>query len=102
MWRRARDQQPKPEDDPNYVGPPPRRPDPPTDEQPAHVLHLLLTLLTAGFWVIVWILLGLNANANNRVNRARYADDVAEWQVRYDKWQRRYHDVYGTPPPSAV
>ena len=27
----------------------------------SHVLHLLLTLLTAGLWVIVWILIAVSA-----------------------------------------
>lgn len=29
-----------------------------------HVLHLILTLLTVGFWVIIWVMVSLN-NASN-------------------------------------
>ncbi len=32
-----------------------------------HVLHLILTICTGGFWVIVWLLV---ANSNNRHNDA--------------------------------
>jgi hypothetical protein len=28
---------------------------------PNHVMHLLLTLLTMGFWLIVWILVALSS-----------------------------------------
>ena len=28
-------------------------------QRPSHVLHLILTLLTAGLWLIVWLLLSL-------------------------------------------
>lgn len=28
---------------------------------PNHILHLLLTLITGGFWVIVWFILSFNA-----------------------------------------
>ena len=28
---------------------------------PNHVLHLLLTILTAGLWLIVWILVGMSS-----------------------------------------
>jgi hypothetical protein len=92
----------EPEIDPNYVGPPPARPTPPRDEQPMHVLHLLLTIITAGFWVLIWILVGVNTAANNRANRARYQEDLADWKIAYDEWQRRYHAMYGTVPPPAV
>lgn len=93
---------PGPTTDPNYVGPPPARPEPPRDEQPAHILHLLLSIITGGIWILVWVLVGVNANANNRAMRARYTDDVAAWQAAYDAWQRRYHAVYGMAPPAAV
>ena len=28
--------------------------------RPNHILHLLLSIFTLGFWVIVWILIALN------------------------------------------
>ena len=36
----------------------------------SHVLHLLLSLLTLGLWVPVWLLVALsNANENRKVDR---------------------------------
>jgi hypothetical protein len=93
---------PEPEVDPSYVGPPPVRPEPPRDEQPAHILHLLLSIITGGIWILVWVLVAVNTSSNNRANRNRYDGDLADWRVAYDKWQRRYHEVYGTPPPPSA
>ena len=31
-----------------------------TGNRPNHILHLLLSIFTLGFWVIVWILIALN------------------------------------------
>lgn len=92
----------EPEVDPNYVGPPPVRPEPPRDEQPAHILHLLLSIITGGIWILVWVLIGVNTSANNRAQRDRYESDLADWRIAYDQWQRRYHDVYATPPPAQA
>jgi len=33
-----------------------------TKKTPNHVLHLLLTLFTAGLWLVVWILIALSAS----------------------------------------
>lgn len=30
-----------------------------------HILHLILTLLTFGFWVIVWVIVAINNNNYN-------------------------------------
>jgi len=35
---------------------------PHTKKTPNHVLHLLLTLFTAGLWLVVWILIALSAS----------------------------------------
>ena len=37
------------------------------DYQPAHVLHLLLSLITLGLWVPVWILVAVS----HRIERAK-------------------------------
>jgi len=29
-----------------------------------HILHLILTILTGGLWVIIWILLAMNFNTS--------------------------------------
>jgi len=35
----------------------------------SHVLHLLLSVVTAGLWVIIWILVGVsNASENARID----------------------------------
>jgi len=86
----------------NYVGPPPVRPELPRDVKPTHILHLLLTIITAGFWVLVWIVVTANMAANNRARRARYRAGLAAWEIAYVEWQHRYHAVYGAPPPPAV
>ena len=33
-------------------------------QTPNHLLHLLLTILTAGIWGIIWLLMSLNTAAN--------------------------------------
>ena len=39
-------------------------------KQTNHILHLILTFCTFGFWVIIWILLGLsNTIENGRMKR---------------------------------
>lgn len=40
-----------------------RRPTMHVQKSPSHVLHLLVSILTAGFWVPVWILIALNAGS---------------------------------------
>jgi hypothetical protein len=36
----------------------------------SHVLHLLLSVITAGFWLIVWILVAIsNASENSSIDR---------------------------------
>lgn len=34
-------------------------------ETPNHVLHLLLSVFTAGVWIIVWIILSIGASFNS-------------------------------------
>lgn len=43
-----------------------------TEAKTNHILHLLLTLLTGGLWVIVWIIVGMTneqkrSNASNNI-----------------------------------
>lgn len=33
-------------------------------EKPNHILHIILTLLTGGLWIIVWIILAMMAAGN--------------------------------------
>ena len=44
----------------------------------SHVLHLILSLITCGFWVIVWVLCGLsNAAVRNNAISVLAAEDVS-------------------------
>ena len=64
----------------------------------SHVLHLLLTVFTAGLWAPVWLLIGVNASSADKHERQRYAEQMAMYRQAYDDWQRRYHQVYGVAP----
>lgn len=36
-------------------------------KRPNHVLHLILTLVTFGFWVIVWIILAVTLHESRHI-----------------------------------
>jgi hypothetical protein len=40
-----------------------------TGQKPNHVLHLLLTVFTAGLWGVVWLLLAAGSAGNYRCTR---------------------------------
>lgn len=46
-----------------------------------HILHLLLSILTAGLWLIVWFLVVIFAMAHNS-NIDAQIDDIMEAEVR--------------------
>lgn len=46
-----------------------------TKHQTSHVLHLLLTICTAGFWLIVWFLMA-HSNSSKRKKIDRLMNDV--------------------------
>jgi hypothetical protein len=83
---------------PPFVGPPPLPPREPVPRRVSHVLHLLLTVITGGLWAPVWLLIGLDAARADKYGQQRYDDETARYQVAYDEWQRRYHEVYGHAP----
>lgn len=60
-----------------------------------HLVHLILTLITAGFWVVIWIIAGLNAAGANHQERQRYARELEAYRQEYDQWQQRHHQFYG-------
>ncbi len=35
------------------------------EEKPNHILHLLLTIVTMGVWLIVWVLLGMSSRLSS-------------------------------------
>jgi len=43
--------------------------------RPNHVLHLLLSILTAGIWLIIWILISLSGG----ISRRSYHVDQCGW-----------------------
>ncbi len=47
----------------------------------SHLLHLVLTFLTAGIWLLVWIPLSAGINRANEKERQRYAQERAEYQL---------------------
>jgi hypothetical protein len=83
---------------PPFVGPPPTPPTAPRVHQPQHVVHLILSVLTFGFWLLIWGMAAMNASAANEQERKRYDDEQARYQVAYDEWLRRYHQVYDDDP----
>ena len=42
-------------------------------KQTSHVLHLLLSVITGGFWLIIWLLCGIANNSHNRKIDAQIA-----------------------------
>ena len=36
-------------------------------KKPNHILHLILSLVTFGFWIIVWLLLGMSMGISRRL-----------------------------------
>lgn len=70
--------------------------------QPQHVLHLLLSVITLGFWLLIWGMAGMNASAANEQERKRYEAEKEQYARDYDAWQFRYHQAYGGPPPPAT
>jgi len=38
-----------------------------------HILHLILSILTGGFWIIIWIIVSIL----NSYNRSKSLDDIA-------------------------
>ena len=53
----------------------------PQIQKMSHLLHLVLTLLTAGLWLLVWIPLAAGINRANEKERQRYARERAEYQL---------------------
>lgn len=60
-------------------------------------MHLILSVLTCGFWLLIWGMAAMNASAANDQERKAYDDAMARYQVEYDEWLKRYHQVYDDP-----
>lgn len=78
-----------------FVGPPPTPPREPVHHEPMHLVHLILSVLTAGFWLVIWLLAAMNASGANAQERQRFEREQREYEQRYDEWQRQYHRTYG-------
>jgi hypothetical protein len=82
-----------------YVGPPPARPEPPLPRQTNHILHLLLSIITAGFWLIIWAIAAQQTAGLNHQAEREYKEDLERWKQEYDAGQQRYVTIYRLPPP---
>lgn len=85
-----------------FVGPPPRPPREPEVHTASHVLHLLLSLITFGLWLPIWVIAAMNASGATAQDRRRYDDEMAAYIRDYDAWQRRHHEVYGVMPNPVI
>lgn len=77
---------------PMYV--PPIAPTPPVYVATNHLLHLLLTFFTCGFWALIWLPVHLgNENANGRKDK-NYQVEVENYR-RYQAEMTQYqHDLW--------
>lgn len=85
---------------PAFVGPPPLPPRPVHREElgALHVVHLILSIFTAGFWLIIWAMAAMNVSARNEQERKRYERELRQYALAYEDWQRRFHYAYGYVP----
>lgn len=67
---------------------PPPPPLPPRYVETSHVLHLVLTILTMGFWAIVWIVMVIANGSTNQQRRSDYEQQYAVWQ--HACWTAQY------------
>lgn len=72
-------------------GPPPR------PKRVNHVLHLILTVLTAGFWIPVWFTVMIFTHTGNTRADAEYWSKIQ----RYWQWELAQRNV-GIPPPREL
>ena len=79
--------------------PPPQPPWPPRMVRPNHPLHLVATLLTAGLWGLVWVMVWWSADARNNAEQDRYHRNWAAYQEALQEWRWRHvTGPYGPPP----
>lgn len=62
----------------------PLQPAPPPYIKTNHVLHLLLTLFTCGFWAMIWPIVYFINERDNAAKRHRHEYDLAMYQ--YQLW----------------
>jgi len=50
-------------------------------KQTSHILHLILSIITSGFWVIVWVIVAVSNNShNNRIQKQ--IDSIMGYKVQ--------------------
>lgn len=59
------------------------------------MLHLILTLITFGMWIFVWIAMVLVHEAGESSDRSRYNREYERYRHAYHQWQT------GQPPGPA-
>ncbi|TWF94392.1 hypothetical protein [Saccharopolyspora dendranthemae] len=87
-----------------YAAPVP--PPQPVDKQVNHLLHLVLTLLTCGAWVIVWALLALIVGAENSQKQRHFQEAMQRYSFELAAYQedqaRRWGQQNQQPPGGPV
>ncbi|MGI8313349.1 hypothetical protein [Saccharopolyspora hattusasensis] len=51
-----------------------------------HTLHLILSLVTCGFWLFVWPFVAFSVSSKNKSAQARYAAEMTNYQREYALW----------------
>jgi uncharacterized membrane protein len=70
-----------------FPGPPPHRPIEPRYRSTTHLLHLILTILTFGFWAFVWVVVVLVVNGTNASKRAGHEQAMARYERELWAWE---------------
>lgn len=79
--------------------PPPERPREPEPYRCNHILHLLLSIITMGLWVIVWLITWAAQHDRHMLQVDRYRRAHEQWVSDYAVWSGEYYDHYGVPAP---
>lgn len=61
-------------------------PMPPRIKETPHVLNLFATIVTAGMWAPVWLLIAVTNKLSNDRKQQKYAEDL----MRYRIWEREF------------
>lgn len=68
--------------------PPPVPPIQPTYSSCNHVLHLILSVLTLGFWLLIWPCVYIAVTVSNNSKRKQYEEDLKAYNRDYWQWQQ--------------
>jgi hypothetical protein len=73
-------------------GPPPLPPPPLELLRTSHILHLLLSIVTAGLWVFAWAFLAITNDNENRRRRKAHAAAVEAHRQAHWAWTMHVRD----------